>query len=187
MLNPVSTHILGHPRFMNEEDAMIFAPHFYSFNFLLSSGHRTLKLIISEQISNNKMFSGVNILILALFGLLAWAAPFKERSGAPINGMTLSVDSGKLCEGHQVNISWGDTSLGAVSCIHPEFSTLMLVASRHTIFKLVSEDTTPESTGLTPTITLLNRFISGTLVPLSISRCKSAETPLQAYCLGCCD
>ncbi|WVO20817.1 uncharacterized protein IAS62_002117 [Cryptococcus decagattii] len=59
------------------------------------------------------MFFGVNILILALFGLLASAAPFKERSGAPINGMTLSVDSGKLCEGHQVNISWGDTSLGA--------------------------------------------------------------------------
>ncbi|KIR32758.1 hypothetical protein I352_04693 [Cryptococcus deuterogattii MMRL2647] len=80
------------------------------------------------------MFFRVNILILALFGLLASAAPFKERSGAPINGMTLSVDSGKLCEGHQVNISWGDTSLGAVSCIHPEFSTLMLVASRHTIF-----------------------------------------------------
>lgn len=133
------------------------------------------------------MFFGVNILILALFVLLASAVPFKARSGAPINGMTLSVDSGKLCEGHQVNISWGDTSLGAVSCIHPEFSALMLVASRHTIFKLVSEDTTPESTGLTPTITLLNRSISGTLVPLPISRCKSAGTPLQAYCLGCCD
>lgn len=147
-------------------------PHFYSLNFLLSSSHRTLKLILSEQISNNEMFFGVNILILALFGLLASAVPFKERSGAPINGMTLSVDSGKLCEGHQVNVSWGDTSLGAVSCIHPEFSTLMLVASRHTIFRLVSEDTTPESTGLTPTITLLNRSISGTLVPLPISRCK---------------
>ncbi|EAL22766.1 hypothetical protein CNBB2140 [Cryptococcus deneoformans B-3501A] len=59
------------------------------------------------------MFPGIAILTLCLPALLASATPFKERSGAPINGMTLSVDSGKLCEGHQVNISWGDTSLGA--------------------------------------------------------------------------
>ncbi|UOH81388.1 hypothetical protein LQV05_004057 [Cryptococcus neoformans] len=59
------------------------------------------------------MFPGITILVLGLSALLASAAPFKERSGAPINGMTLTVDSGKLCEGHQVNISWGDTSLGA--------------------------------------------------------------------------
>lgn len=66
------------------------------------------------------MFPGIAILTFCLSALLASATPFKERSGAPINGMTLSVDSGKLCEGHQVNISWGDTSLGAVSCICPE-------------------------------------------------------------------
>lgn len=147
------------------------------YNLLLPSGYLSHSLADPFS-SNNRMFPGITILVLGLSALLASAAPFKERSGAPINGMTLTVDSGKLCEGHQVNISWGDTSLGAVSCHPPWAFHANVVASRHTVFKLVLGDTTRESTGPILTITLLNHPFSGTSTTLPKRRCKSTKTAL---------